>query len=688
MLENTFCHFRGVSRRRELELWQKGVTTWDELSSYIQPQYSLFGSNHSKAPIVRQITESQVALTNNDISYFACHLDRQEHFRIALAFPRDTLFLDIETTGLSRYYDYITAIGWSIGAEYGFFVKGQEDTEFREAIAGSKIIVTFNGSLFDLPFIRHEFPDIRLPEVHVDLRFLSKRAGFTGGQKDLEKVLGIQRTGDVSAVTGEAAPLLWHRYRRGDNDSLRMLLKYNHADIRGMKHIFDIVVRSLRASYGLTDRKLTIPSFADLEFPNAQGYLNKQLRRVIKPFSGSTRPSVRIEELASVDRYPRLKVVGIDLSGSEGKASGWCVLDGHDVATLALHSDEEIIAQTVKERPRVISIDSPLSLPAGRKMVEDTDPGRDKYGIVRFCERILKRRGVNVYPALIQSMQKLTARGMRLAQRFRALGYPVIESYPGAAQDILGIPRKRASLEFLERGLAEFGITGTFVKGAVSHDELDAITSAIVGVFFWSGMYERLGEAPFGDEALIIPDLKADIASSGSTTVVGFSGALGTGKTTAAMLLEQKSGFVYGRYSQVIEDILRRKKKPHDRFALQREGQRINQKYGQRWLGQQLLTKLGPSKRIAIDGLRFPEDHAYLTEMFGSQFTHIHLIAPKNIRKARCIRRHGKGFDFDKADSHTVEQKIVILKDVAGYVLENAGSMDILRSKLNSICKL
>lgn len=688
MLENTFCHFRGISRRRELELWQRGVTTWDELSSHLQPQYSLFGGDHSKAPIAQQITESRCALTNDDISYFASHLDRQEHFRIGLAFPRDTLFLDIETTGLSRYYDYITAIGWSIGAEYGFFVKGQEDTEFREAIAGSKIIVTFNGSLFDLPFIRHEFPDIRLPEVHVDLRFLSKRAGFTGGQKDLEKVLGIQRTDDVSAVTGEAAPLLWHRYRRGDNDSLRMLLKYNHADIRGMKHIFDIVVRSLRVSYGLTDRKHTIPSFADLEFPDAQGYLNKKLRKVVKPFSGSTKPSVRIEELASVDRYPRLKVVGIDLSGSEGKASGWCVLDGHEVATLALHGDEEIIAQTVKERPRVISIDSPLSLPAGRKTVEDTDPGRNKYGIVRFCERILKRRGVNVYPALIQSMQKLTARGMRLAQRFRALGYPVIESYPGAAQDILGIPRKRASLEFLERGLVEFGITGSFVKEAVSHDELDAITSAIVGVFFWSGMYERLGEVPFGDEALIIPDLKADIASSRSTTVVGFSGALGTGKTTTARFLEQKSGFVYGRYSQVIEERLNRKKKPQDRFNLQREGQRINQKYGQRWLGQQLLTQLESSKRIVIDGLRFPEDHAYITEMFGAQFIHIHLIAPKRVRKARCMKREGKEFDFEKADSHEVEQKVGLLKDVAGYVFENAGSMDQFHGKLTSICKL
>ena len=32
--------------------------------------------------------------------------------------PRDILFLDIETTGLSRYYDYVTLIGFAIDGEY------------------------------------------------------------------------------------------------------------------------------------------------------------------------------------------------------------------------------------------------------------------------------------------------------------------------------------------------------------------------------------------------------------------------------------------------------------------------------------------------------------------------------------------------------------------------------------------
>jgi predicted nuclease with RNAse H fold len=44
----------------------------------------------------------------------------------------------------------------------------------------------------------------------------------------------------------------------------------------------------------------------------------------------------------------------------------------------------------------------------------------------------------------LPSMQGLTRRGMALAVRLRDLGVPVIESYPGAAQDIMGIPRKRS----------------------------------------------------------------------------------------------------------------------------------------------------------------------------------------------------------------------------------------------------
>jgi dephospho-CoA kinase len=264
-------------------------------------------------------------------------------------------------------------------------------------------------------------------------------------------------------------------------------------------------------------------------------------------------------------------------------------------------------------------------------------------------------------------MKRLTARGIALAQALRKEGIPVIESYPGAAQDIMNIPRKRAGLEFLEMGLAEFGVTGPFLKAAVSHDELDAITSAIVGALFWSGKFERLGEEEFGDEGLVIPDLEADATQWSSRRVIGISGSLASGKTTLARLLE-KRGFAYGRYSAVIETIVRENGRIPSRDILQMEGDRIHRELGQRWLGRKLLSTLSRHGNLVIDGLRFPEDHAFLVELYGPAFLHIHMSASQADRRDRYIARGGTAEEFALASAHDVEARVEELKGLAHYV--------------------
>ena len=105
---------------------------------------------------------------------------------------------------------------------------------------------------------------------------------------------------------------------------------------------------------------------------------------------------------------------------------------------------------------RIVSIDSPLSLPEG---VTDPDVVGDS-PIYRKCELALKRMGISVFWCLLPSMKSLTTRGMQLAAEMRKRGLTVIESYPGAAQDLLGIPRKGASLEELKQGMGRIGIKG------------------------------------------------------------------------------------------------------------------------------------------------------------------------------------------------------------------------------------
>ena len=111
--------------------------------------------------------------------------------------------------------------------------------------------------------------------------------------------------------------------------------------------------------------------------------------------------------------------------------------------------------------------------------------------------------GISVFWCLLPSMKSLTVRGMLMAAELRKQGLRVIESYPGAAQDLLGIPRKGASLEELKRGMGRIGITGGYLTDHVTHDEVDAITSALVGLFYMADDYIALGTP--SEDYLIVP---------------------------------------------------------------------------------------------------------------------------------------------------------------------------------------
>lgn len=136
------------------------------------------------------------------------------------------------------------------------------------------------------------------------------------------------------------------------------------------------------------------------------------------------------------------RVVGVDLTAGD-KATGVALLDGSTVETCSLYSDEEILAYVKKHKPRIVSIDSPLGLPGGGASI---DP---EAGIMRVAEHDLASIGIPAYPSLIDSMAKLTLRGIRLRKAIEQFPQAprVIESYPGAAQDVLCIPRKQKSLQ-------------------------------------------------------------------------------------------------------------------------------------------------------------------------------------------------------------------------------------------------
>jgi predicted nuclease with RNAse H fold/dephospho-CoA kinase len=581
----------------------------------------------------------------------------------ALADASRVLFLDVETTGLSRHYDELTLVGWLSDGVYRVYVAGDDPQPLLSALRTASALVTFNGTLFDVPFLAKSFPGLSVPKTHADLRFLGRRAGLTGGQKSIEKELGIEVRGGVEDLDGAHAVLLWHRYLRGDTHSLRRLIDYNRSDVVAMRYILDVVLERL---IGDPDFWFTNSRFARNPY-SVSGWALPEAELPIA--SRLNRPKNTFEAVFAGTAANDATIVGIDLTGSESRPSGWCVLRGSAATTEMLNTDDEMIARITALSPAVVSIDSPLSIPFGRTCTEDDDPARAEFGIMRRCERELKRRGINVYPCLLPSMQGLTRRGMRLAGRLRSLGVPVIESYPGAAQDIMGIPRKGAGEAFLKQGLADFGISGPFQSEPVRHDELDAITSALVGSFFLAGKYEALiGPA---EDALIIPDLKA----CPEPAVVGISGRICAGKTSAARFLERQ-GFAYTRFSLVVDDEIAKLGGKPDRESRQQIGLEINRTKGQRWLCEQVLAPVGAQPLIVVDGLRFLEDRAFLVERFGSRFLHMHVTAPTNLRRERYSESDGSS--FNDADAQPVEGEVNRLGTLAALAVDNSATLDNL----------
>jgi uncharacterized protein YprB with RNaseH-like and TPR domain/predicted nuclease with RNAse H fold len=492
MLQQTFIHIPGVGRQTERELWANGIHDWDDADRF-EKRFGRVGARLQRK-LDDYIPRSREAIKQKDAAFFERLSALGEAWRLFPEFSDTCVYLDIETTGLSTVFDTVTMVGLYDGRTYRLFVDGDNLQELPLQLRKYSIVVTFNGSGFDLRFLKLAFPDLALPPIHIDLRWVTRKLGMKGGLKEIETQLGIRRPSEIEELTGYDATVLWAKYLRGDKKALSQLIQYNTEDVVHLKAIMEIAYDRLAKETAEFQESRPKPLFHGVaDLPRA--------RRKAGQSAPVTNPSGLALELLhkchSLNRTPR--IVGIDLTGSERRATGWALLGGTIATTKTLSTDEELFRETVSAAPDLVSIDSPLSLPEGW-----TDPDQPcEWPIYRKCELALKRMGISVFWCLLPTMKGLTMRGMRLAQRLRAAGIDVIESYPGAAQDLLGIPRKGSSLEELKWGLSRAGIDGEYLHSKVTHDEVDAITSALVGLFYMADEYIALGNA--AEDYLIVP---------------------------------------------------------------------------------------------------------------------------------------------------------------------------------------
>lgn len=243
MLKQTFCHIPGIGPRLENRLWSQGLHSWEKVLEK-DPEELPFSCRSSLCTHVRKSIDE---FDNQNAFYFSEQLPGNEQWRLFPEFRDSVAYFDIETTGLRPDLSSITTIAVYDSRDVRYYVSGRNLTDFVDDIQQYKLLVTYNGKCFDIPFVE-KFFDIEVKAAHIDLRYVLASMGYKGGLKGCERQLGIDR-GELEGVDGYFAVLLWNEYvDSGSERALETLLAYNIEDVVNLE-------RLMALSYNLKIKK-------------------------------------------------------------------------------------------------------------------------------------------------------------------------------------------------------------------------------------------------------------------------------------------------------------------------------------------------------------------------------------------------------------------------------------------------
>jgi len=261
MLKNTFLHIPGIGNKTEQQFWDSGIRSWKDFTQNCPIRLS-----QSKIDtIIRSLEESRQHIKSNNPNYFSDLLPANLHWRFFPEFRQKTVYLDIETTGLESRQNEITTIALYNGNSITYYVNGYNLDNFLDDIKKYKVIVTYNGKCFDVPFIESYF-SIKLDYAHIDLRYILGSLGYKGGLKGCEVRLGIDR-GDLKNIDGFFAVLLWYDYRKnGNQKALETLLAYNIQDVLTLENLMIISYNMKIRETPFYRNRLPEPVLPDIPF--------------------------------------------------------------------------------------------------------------------------------------------------------------------------------------------------------------------------------------------------------------------------------------------------------------------------------------------------------------------------------------------------------------------------------------
>jgi hypothetical protein len=180
-------------------------------------------------------------------------------------------------------------------------------------------------------------------------------------------------------------------------------------------------------------------------------------------------------------------IIGIDLVGKPENPTGWATWENKTVKTSLLYKDNQILEAIAQNKPEIIAVDAPFSLP--------------KSGILRKADTKMIKNGYRVFPPTLPAMKILTMRAMKLNRLIAEKGFKTIEVHPTSTCKALSIPPKDWGK--VQTVLTQIGLKGDLKVRTLTPHEIDAVISVLTAYLYMRKQTKALGDEEEG--YIIIP---------------------------------------------------------------------------------------------------------------------------------------------------------------------------------------
>ena len=226
MITEALQHCHGIGPARLQRLHESGVRTWHDALRFPERLPGSFRDG-----MVQECRRCIDALERSDIHYLVTRFAPQDKWRVLAHYGEHASFFDIETMGLECDDPITVIVVWHQGCPH-VFLEHENLDDFLELLEDVELLVSFNGSSFDVPRVIDAFHIPVLPCAHLDMRWSCYHRGLHGGLKNIANRIGIERPKDLENADGAMAVQLWSQWQNcRDHAARQKLIRYCTADV-------------------------------------------------------------------------------------------------------------------------------------------------------------------------------------------------------------------------------------------------------------------------------------------------------------------------------------------------------------------------------------------------------------------------------------------------------------------------